>query len=142
MGHRLTFRGQYAGGPRRASPGRPPPTVVGGALGECVHVTGVFRFLGLAEHPGWRTVFLGPAVCAKAFIRGDPPGSDADLVALGFRVAPENGESLIRDYRPAVEEAPSSAAKRFFLRSTLRVVARARALGWIERSSRRDGPVE
>jgi methanogenic corrinoid protein MtbC1 len=37
-------------------------TVVAAALGECVHVAGVTKFLRLAEAAGWRTIFLGPAV--------------------------------------------------------------------------------
>jgi hypothetical protein len=43
-------------------------TVIAGALGECVHVAGVSNFLRLAEQPGWRTVFLGPAVPAETVI--------------------------------------------------------------------------
>jgi hypothetical protein len=37
-------------------------TLVAAALGECVHVAGVAKFLRLAEDAGWWTVFLGPAV--------------------------------------------------------------------------------
>jgi methanogenic corrinoid protein MtbC1 len=40
-------------------------TVVAAALGECVHVAGVIKFLRLAEAAGWRTVFLGPATPAE-----------------------------------------------------------------------------
>ena len=37
-------------------------TVVAAALGECVHVAGVMKFLRLAEAAGCRTIFLGPAL--------------------------------------------------------------------------------
>ena len=43
-------------------------TVVAAALGECVHVAGVSRFLQLAEEAGWRTVFLGPATPIEAVL--------------------------------------------------------------------------
>ena len=42
--------------------------VVAGALGECVHVAGVNKFLRLAEAAGWKTVFLGPAVPVEKII--------------------------------------------------------------------------
>jgi len=35
-------------------------TVVAAALGECVHVAGVMKFIRIAEEAGWRTIFLGP----------------------------------------------------------------------------------
>ena len=43
-------------------------TVVAAALGECVHVAGISRFLQLAEEAGWRTVFLGPATPVEAVV--------------------------------------------------------------------------
>ena len=36
-------------------------TILGAALGECVHVAGVLNFLRLAEQEGYRTLFTGPA---------------------------------------------------------------------------------
>ena len=116
------------------------PTVVGGALGECVHVAGIYNFLRLAEAQGWRTVFLGPAVSPEAFI-GAVQETDADLVALSYRLTPENGETLLRDFRQAVEEA-GLGGKRFCFGGTPPVVARARALGWIERCFDGTEPVE
>ena len=116
------------------------PTVVGGALGECVHVAGIYNFLRLAEAQGWRTVFLGPAVSPEAFI-GAVQETDADLVALSYRLTPENGETLLRDFRQAVEEA-GLGGRRYCFGGTPPVVARARALGWIERCFDGTEPVE
>ena len=76
-----------------------------------MHVAGIYNFLRLAEAQGWRTVFLGPAVSPEAFI-GAVQETDADLVALSYRLTPENGESLLRTFRQAVEEA-GLAGKRF-----------------------------
>jgi hypothetical protein len=33
-----------------------PKTILGGALGECVHVSGVLSFLRLAEAQGYRNL--------------------------------------------------------------------------------------
>jgi methylmalonyl-CoA mutase cobalamin-binding subunit len=126
-------------GPSRPNPGR-GGTVVGGALGECVHVAGIYNFLRLAETQGWRTVFLGPAVSPEAFI-GAVQETGADLVALSYRLTPENGEALLRAFRDAVEEAGLTDL-RFCFGGTPPVVARARTLGWLERCFDGTEPVE
>lgn len=43
--------------------------ILGAAIGNCVHVAGVFRFLSLAEIEGHDTVFLGPAVSIDKLMR-------------------------------------------------------------------------
>ncbi|HEX2036475.1 MAG TPA: cobalamin-dependent protein [Chloroflexota bacterium] len=125
------------------SPGRAqgrPPTVLGGALGECVHVAGIYNFLRLAQEHGWRTIFLGPAVSIGEFI-GAIQETDPDLVALSYRLTPETGETLLRAFRDAVSEA-GLEDKRFCFGGTPPVVARARALGWLERCFDGTEPVE
>ena len=39
-----------------------------GALGDCVHVAGVTRFLTVAEDEGYETVFTGPATDLESFV--------------------------------------------------------------------------
>ena len=41
--------------------------ILGGALGDCVHIGGVTQFLRLAEELGYRTEFTGPATSVEAF---------------------------------------------------------------------------
>lgn len=43
--------------------------ILGGALGNCVHVGGLHHFLKLAEPEGYETVSLGPAVNVDLFIK-------------------------------------------------------------------------
>ena len=50
-------------------------TVIAGALGECVHVAGVSKFLRLAEKAGWDTIFLGPAVSYREDAGNRPGGA-------------------------------------------------------------------
>jgi hypothetical protein len=117
-----------------------PPLVVGGALGECIHVAGIYNVLRLAQQQGWRTVFLGPAVPIADFV-GAIQETDADLVALSYRLTPESGTGLLRAFWDAIQEAGLSG-KRYCFGGTPPVVARARSLGWIERCFDGTEPVE
>ena len=69
-------------------------TIIAGALGECVHVAGVYNFLRLAEQFGWKTIFLGPAVPTEHFLQ-TARGEKADVVAVSYRLTPETGERLL-----------------------------------------------
>jgi methanogenic corrinoid protein MtbC1 len=69
-------------------------SVVAGALGECVHVAGVVSFLRLAEAAGWRTVFLGPAVPVKEFLKV-VRRERAEMVGVSYRLTPGTGERLL-----------------------------------------------
>ena len=107
-------------------------TVVGGALGECVHVAGVMNFLNLAELAGWRTVFLGPAVPVEEFLRAARE-EHADLVGVSYRLTPETGERLLGEFAEAADELRARGV-RFTFGGTPPVAERARKLGFFERS--------
>jgi methylmalonyl-CoA mutase cobalamin-binding subunit len=106
-------------------------TVVAGALGECVHVAGVTRFLRLAEAAGWRTVFLGPAVPIDTFLE-TARREQADLVGVSYRLTPETGERLLGEFAEAADEL-HAAGVRFAFGGTPPVAARAAALNFFER---------
>jgi methylmalonyl-CoA mutase cobalamin-binding subunit len=106
-------------------------TVVAGALGECVHVAGVLRFLRLAEVAGWRTVFLGPAVSIESFIQAIQQ-EDADLVGISYRLTPETGERLLGAFAEAADQLHEEG-RNFVFGGTPPVAERARALGFFER---------
>ncbi len=117
--------------PHHSPPLDSPPLVIGGALGECVHVAGVYGFLELARQRGWRTHFLGPAVSVESFlaaIRALQP----DLVALSYRLTPETASSLLRDFFAAVDERRATGT-RFCFGGTPPVVRQARQFPQIER---------
>lgn len=78
-------------------------TIVAAALGECVHVAGVLRFLHLAEQAGWRTIFLGPAVTPEALLKAAVE-EHADLVGVSYRLTPETGERLIGQFCELADE--------------------------------------
>lgn len=105
-------------------------TVVAAALGECVHVAGVIRFLRLAEAAGWRTVFLGPAVPIHTVLQ-KAEEEHADLVAVSYRLTPETGERLLGDFAEAADELRSRGV-RFAFGGTPPVAGRVRAAGFFE----------
>lgn len=63
------------------------PLVMAGAVGDCVHVVGVSRFLRLAGEAGYRTIFLGPAVDPVDFARA-VERERPDLVGVSYRLTP------------------------------------------------------
>ncbi|NLG26482.1 MAG: methionine synthase, partial [Chloroflexi bacterium] len=107
-------------------------TVVAAALGECVHVAGVMNFMRLAEAAGWRTVFLGPAVPIEQILAA-ARREHADLVAVSYRLTPENGARLLGEFAEAMDEL-HAAGVRFAFGGTPPVAAHARALGFFERT--------
>ena len=107
-------------------------TVVAGALGECVHVAGVIRFLRLAEAAGWKTVFLGPAVSIDSFIEAIQR-EEADLVGVSYRLTPETGERLLGSFAEAADQFHEEGRK-FVFGGTPPVTERAIGLGFFERT--------
>jgi len=75
--------------------------ILGASLGNCVHVAGILNFLKLAEHYGYETLFLGPAVSLERLneaIREYNP----HLVALSYRLTPEVLEKLLSSFKEDV----------------------------------------
>lgn len=115
-------------------------TVVGAALGECVHVAGVINFLRLAEMAGWRTVFLGPAVPIEQVIEAARK-EKADLVGVSYRLTPETGERLLGAFAESADELRAQGV-RFAFGGTPPVAARARAMGFFEQVFEGGEPAE
>jgi hypothetical protein len=70
--------------------------IVGAAIGDCVHVAGVVNFLDLAEQLGYETICLGPAVSLDALL-DRVAALDPGIVAVGYRLTPENCRALLAD---------------------------------------------
>lgn len=105
-------------------------TIVAGALGECVHVAGVTNFLRLAEHAGWRTVFLGPAVSIDKFIE-TALHEKADMVGVSYRLTADTGERLLGEFAEAADDLHSDGV-RFVFGGTPPVVKRADTFGFFD----------
>ena len=115
-------------------------TVVACALGECVHVAGVVNFLRLAEQAGWRTVFLGPAVSIEKAIQS-AIDEKAEMLAVSYRLTPENGERLLAQFAEEADELKSQGVKIAF-GGTPPVAERAQKLGFFDAIFNGEQPYE
>ena len=106
-------------------------TVVAAALGECVHVAGVMKFIRIAEEAGWRAVFLGPSVSIAEVLKA-AEREQADLVGVSYRLTPETGERLLGDFAEAADDLHSRGV-RFVFGGTPPIASRAEALGFFEK---------
>ena len=105
-------------------------TVVGCALGECVHVAGVMNFLRMAEQAGWNTIFLGPATPIKTAIQAAEE-HHADLLAISYRLTPETGERLLAQFAESADHLRERGVQ-FAFGGTPPVAERAKALGFFD----------
>lgn len=107
-------------------------TVLGAALGPCVHVAGLSHFLDLCERNGWAVTSLGPAVPPSvllAALEAERP----DMVALSYRLTAEDLKPLLEQIREGVEPLSSRNAKWVF-GGTPPTAAVARESGLFERA--------
>ena len=104
--------------------------VIAGALEECVHVAGTANFLRMAEENGWETVYLGPAVPVEKFVE-EIKRHDPEMVAVSYRLTPENAESAVLRLKRAVE-AEGLGGRRFLFGGPPPVVDRLRRLEFFE----------
>ena len=72
--------------------------IIGASIGNCVHVGGVAHFLNIAQDIGYETIYAGPAVSVDKIL--DIIGkTDADIVALGYRLTPENLVPILNELK-------------------------------------------
>jgi methylmalonyl-CoA mutase cobalamin-binding subunit len=75
--------------------------ILGAAIGSCVHVAGVLRFLNLAKEDGHETVFLGPATPIDELII-QVKEHDPDVVGVSYRLTAVSAANLLVDLKQAV----------------------------------------
>ena len=78
--------------------------ILGAAIGSCVHVAGVLRFLTLAEEEGHETIFLGPAVSIDELIVKTKE-YNPDVIGVSYRLTAISAEKLLEDLKSAAEES-------------------------------------
>ena len=114
--------------------------MLGGALGECVHVAGILNFLRLAEVHGYQTEFTGPATSIADFIDAARE-VNPDILAISYRLTPENAAVLLSDLAAALKEAGMSS-KRLVFGGTPPVAEEARKMGIFEAVFSGEEPLE
>lgn len=78
-------------------------TIIGAAIGNCVHVGGLHHFLKLAETEGYHTKSLGPAVSVNRIIetvRTEKP----DIMALSYRLTSDVALNLVEELAQSINE--------------------------------------
>jgi len=115
-------------------------TIIGAAIGNCVHVGGLHHFLKLAEAEGYLTKSLGPAVSVNRIIhtvRTEKP----DILALSYRLTPDVAGNLIQDIARAINEL-GNINTRFIFGGPPPVANLAKISGFFEKVFDGSEPVE
>lgn len=77
--------------------------ILGAAIGNCVHVAGVFRFLSMAEENGHETLFLGPAISLEQLLK-EIQEYDPDMIGVSYRLSVESADPLLKQLKKMVVE--------------------------------------
>jgi len=77
--------------------------ILGASLGNCVHVAGILNFLKLAEHCGYETLFLGPAVSVEKISEAIKQ-HNPNFIAISYRLTPEVLKKLLIALKKEVEK--------------------------------------
>jgi len=115
-------------------------SILGAALGTCVHVGGLHHFLKLAEAEGYSTSSLGPAVSVErliAAIRKQRP----TIVAISYRLTPEVAEHLFVELKQSLGTELTQST-RFVFGGTPPVAEIAKRSGLFEKTFSGQEPLE
>lgn len=104
--------------------------ILGAAVGDCVHVGGVVRFLQMAEREGHEVRMLGPAVAVEKVVAAAQEWN-ADVVAVGYRLTPESGRRVLSALKEAAAGA-GQVGRRWILGATDPVAEVAQELDFFE----------
>lgn len=79
--------------------------IVGGTLGNCVHVAGTMNYLNLAEREDYRTEFLGIGLSIDEIINYVNE-KNPDIVALSFRLTPDPLIEILKELKSKLDDNP------------------------------------
>jgi hypothetical protein len=88
-------------------------SILGAAIGSCVHVGGLYKFLKIAEAEGYRTISLGPAVSIPRLIQAISE-EEPDMVALSYRLTPEAAAQLFIELKIGLDNAGLQRSQMIF----------------------------
>ncbi len=114
--------------------------ILGGAIGECIHIGGISHFLDLAGKLGFETIFLGPASSIEKFISA-MHNENPDIVAVSYRLTPEVAGTILKEFKQACERE-DLLDKRFVFGGTPPVIEQARKIGLFEEFFSENDPAD
>ncbi|MBN2683446.1 MAG: cobalamin B12-binding domain-containing protein [Bacteroidales bacterium] len=88
-------------------------TVIGGAIGNCVHVAGVYEFLRIAENIGFSTKFLGAAVAIPDFV-AEISKTKPSIVCISYRLTPTSLTGILQEFFKEIDKQNLFNRKFFF----------------------------
>lgn len=88
-------------------------TILGAALGQCVHVGGLDHFLRLAEGHGWKARSMGAAVPPRTLLQA-VAAERPDVVAVSYRLTPEDAVPLFRELGAGARDLPAPGPRWVF----------------------------
>jgi hypothetical protein len=106
--------------------------IVGAAIGDCIHVAGIFNFLKLAEEAGFKPLFLGPAVAMDdlvAQITAEKP----ELVALSYRLSGQSCARALEELKGKIEAEPKLQGVKYVFGGTTTTARVAKEAGIFEK---------
>jgi len=115
-------------------------TIIGAAIGNCVHVGGLHHFLKLAEAEGYKTKSMGPAVSVNRIIEAVRT-ENPDILALSYRLTPDVAGNLIQEIARAINEL-GNIKTRFIFGGPPPVANLAKISGFFEKVFDGSEPVE
>lgn len=104
--------------------------ILGAAIGDCVHVGGVVRFLRMAEQLGYEVRCLGPATPVSEVVSVAQDWGP-EMVAVGYRLTPQSGRQVLQHLKQAATEQ-GQLHRRWVLGATDPVADEARKLDFFE----------
>ncbi|HHW70386.1 MAG TPA: cobalamin B12-binding domain-containing protein [Clostridiales bacterium] len=99
--------------------------VLGGAIGNCVHVAGVYAYMQLAESVGYKTKFLGAAVPPRELVDAIEK-YDPYIVCISYRLTPNALYNILEDFFSMIEEQGLYGDRLFYFGGTPECIAVAK----------------
>ncbi len=88
-------------------------SILGAALGNCVHVAGLHHFLMIAESEGYQTSSLGPAVSIERLVKAIQDVHPT-IIAVSYRLTPEVAAELFETLRSRLENLGMQSTRMVF----------------------------
>ncbi len=99
--------------------------MIGGAIGNCVHVAGIFSYLQLAEKAGYKTVFLGPALPPEKWVNAILE-YNPEVVCISYRLTSSVLVNLLDELFEKLEQKNILAGRKYYFGGTPECIRAAR----------------
>jgi methylmalonyl-CoA mutase cobalamin-binding subunit len=105
-------------------------SIIGCSLSKCIHISGVHRFLTIAQELGYETHFLGPAQTPEHIISWAKK-LNPDYIAISYRLTPETGRNAIVEFIEKIKKEKLES-KCFLFGGTNPMAREARELNFFD----------